>query len=67
METVLGQQPRHIELAIKNKRGAPTKIVNKDLELKTYEYKVFTTYDLNKGKGETRASSTRKYLFSNFH
>jgi len=46
LETVLDQQPKHTELAIKANKGT-TKVVNKDLELKTYEYKVFTTYDIN--------------------
>jgi len=45
LETILNRQPNHMEVAIKSNSEAPSRMINKDLEVKTYEYKVFTTYD----------------------
>lgn len=60
LETILDQQPTHIQLAVKTRKGSPRHIINKDLELKTYEYKVFTTYDTK--NAEVRNAKTGKIL-----
>lgn len=65
LETVLKQQPNHVTLIAEGKKGSPRRMINKDLEVKTYEYKVFKTQDEDNSNNAHHRSSSTGQAFRN--